>query len=328
MVSGRPKPDHADFGRLLFALDAEVVALTECRVASGWTLAFDKAPFAGLHYCTSGAARLIVGDDAPIALAPHMLIMTPPNRPYRFEVPDAKGALSPTRRQEARFRTDLPAGAIQRIVAGEEDPRLVLICGLFRVRYGASLDPFASMTAPITAAFEDTMRPAGSLHALLAEVREGQLGARAMARALLTEVLIALFRRQATVKAARLEPLSILHAPPIARALAEMTSRPDAPHSMDSLSRAAGLSRSAFALRFRSATGRTPMAALRDIRMGRAADLLARGNLTEEQVAGMVGYRSRSSFLRAFRAVHGATPSGYLAEAGGSPDTDAPSPVR
>jgi transcriptional regulator GlxA family with amidase domain len=48
--------------------------------------------------------------------------------------------------------------------------------------------------------------------------------------------------------------------------------------------------------------------ALRQMRMKRAADMLAARTFSIEQIARADGYRSRSSFLRAFRQVHGFVP--------------------
>ncbi|WP_084795261.1 helix-turn-helix domain-containing protein [Bradyrhizobium sp.] len=61
--------------------------------------------------------------------------------------------------------------------------------------------------------------------------------------------------------------------------------------------------------RFVCAIGCSPMVALRQIRMKRAADMLAARTFFVEQIARAVGYRSCSSFLRAFRRMHGYCPA-------------------
>lgn len=100
----------------------------------------------------------------------------------------------------------------------------------------------------------------------------------------------------------------MLSDPQIARAFADMLARPGSPHSVLTLSQAAGLSRSAFMARFADAFGCSPMAALRQLRMRHAAHLLAATTLSIEQIAHAVGYTSRSSFFRAFRQVYGHDP--------------------
>ena len=53
------------------------------------------------------------------------------------------------------------------------------------------------------------------------------------------------------------------------------------------------------------------MAVLRQLRMRRAAALLAASSLSIDQVSGEVGYVSRSSFFRAFTKAYGTDPSSY-----------------
>jgi AraC-like DNA-binding protein len=85
----------------------------------------------------------------------------------------------------------------------------------------------------------------------------------------------------------------MLHGTPIARAFAEMASRPSAPHIVQGLSHAVGLSRSAFMARFSLAFGKAPMALLRRVRMRQAAALLAANAFSIDQVALQAGCRVR-----------------------------------
>lgn len=50
---------------------------------------------------------------------------------------------------------------------------------------------------------------------------------------------------------------------------------------------------------------------LTDVRMQRAAELLAGGGLTVREVANRVGYRQPAQFAKAFRRSQGVAPSGY-----------------
>ena len=50
---------------------------------------------------------------------------------------------------------------------------------------------------------------------------------------------------------------------------------------------------------------------LTEVRMQRAAELLAGGNLTVREVANRVGYRQPAQFAKAFRRHHGAPPSSF-----------------
>jgi AraC-like DNA-binding protein len=54
---------------------------------------------------------------------------------------------------------------------------------------------------------------------------------------------------------------------------------------------------------------------LTEVRMRRAAQLLAAGDATVREVAGQVGYRQPAQFAKAFRRTHGLSPSAYRAGA-------------
>jgi AraC-like DNA-binding protein len=83
--------------------------------------------------------------------------------------------------------------------------------------------------------------------------------------------------------------------------------------TVNALARAVGLSRSAFAARFRGQVGCGPMEYLADIRMKQALALL-RAHRTSPlwEIGRRVGYQDESSFARAFKLHFGVAPRVYL----------------
>lgn len=81
--------------------------------------------------------------------------------------------------------------------------------------------------------------------------------------------------------------------------------------SVESLAREARMSRSAFALRFRTVLGETPLEYLTQWRMYRAAAMIRSNNTSLSEVASAVGYGSESSFSRVFRREMGLAPREY-----------------
>ena len=77
------------------------------------------------------------------------------------------------------------------------------------------------------------------------------------------------------------------------------------------------MSRSVFAARFAGALGRAPIEFLTELRLARAARILAGTDLPVKTVARRVGYSSRSSFTRAFLARHGLAPMAFRSAARG-----------
>lgn len=254
-----------------------------------------------------------VGTGPAIPLTPHTLVITPPRQHFRIDAVTDQGSASRTGLVEARWKSSDVSGPLKRISAGGNEPEVTMICGCFKASYGSSIDLFATLASPIVERFNAADLLGYRLKAALAELADRQVGMQAMTTALLKQVLITLLRRSLSVGELRLEQFSILSDPQVTRAFARMAANPGALHSVTTLSETAGLSRSAFMARFAAAVGCSPMAALRQLRMRRASNLLTANVLSIDQIAHAVGYASRSSFSRTFRHVFGNDPAEYRA---------------
>jgi AraC-like DNA-binding protein len=308
-VSDRPNLalSRSDLDVLMATLDVDVIGLIECLVSPGWRLSFGSSDAPAIHYNLSGTGRMVVGGFSAFSLVPHTLVITPAKKPFYIEVDDGTAAKT-VNVVEAQWDPRF-GERIQRFVAGDVDPMVMLICGYFRATYGSSIDLFAGLSTPIVERFEPADELGSKLQAALAEISGRQVGMQAMTTAILKQVLVTLVRRSLNSTSVWLERFSILSDRQIALAFADMVARPSADHSVMALAQKAGLSRSAFMARFVRAIGCSPMVALRQMRMKRAADMLAARTFSVEQIARAVGYRSCSSFLRAFRQVHGYVPA-------------------
>lgn len=85
------------------------------------------------------------------------------------------------------------------------------------------------------------------------------------------------------------------------------------PLNVPAMARAALMSPSLFARRFREAYGETPYAYLQTRRAERAMALLRRGDLSVTDVCMVVGFTSLGSFSSAFTRLVGESPSAYRA---------------
>jgi AraC family transcriptional activator of mtrCDE len=311
-VNGQPlqRISRSDLENLMTTLEVSFVKLTECLVSPGWRLALGGIDAYGIHYNMSGSGRMIVGNHPPINLRPHTLVILPRLTPFVLEGPDN---LSDEARRSTMQGSQMsfPADALHRFVAGEGEPKLMLICGYFNALYGSSIDLFRALTMPIVEQFDAADQLDQKLKSALAELAAQEVGMRAMATGLLKLVLVALLRRSLASLNVWVERFSMLGDPQIARAFAEMAARPAASHTVQSLSQRVGLSRSAFMARFTAAFDQAPMAVLRQLRLRHAAVLLSSNTLAIDQIAYGVGYKSRSSFSRAFRKMYGRDPSDY-----------------
>ena len=311
-MSNRPAskiPKH-DFDRLLSTLEVNFVRLTECLIGSGWRLSFQPEELPAVHYTIHGSGRFGIGQTFSVDLDPHSLVIVPPGKTFHIDSMVKHRPVGTLEYDSLKWPL-VPPGEVRRIIAGEGEPKMLVICGFFRASYGTSLDLFSSHGAPIFEKFDSKDRLDQTLRAALDELVAQEIGSGAMTASLLKQVLIAVFRRSMGSMDLWIERFSALRDLHVARALAEMVARPGAPHTLQSLAEVSGLSRSGFVERFTTVFGRAPMTVLRQLRLKHAAHLLNMDGVSVEQAANATGYQSRSSFVRAFRKAHGCDPSEY-----------------
>src|SRR6202049_2409780 len=99
--------------------------------------------------------------------------------------------------------------------------------------------------------------------------------------------------------------------PQIGAALKAMHEKVENPWTVETLAVAAGMSRSAFALRCKEILGETPLEYLTNWRMYKATGLLQEHDKKLFDVAKSVGYDSDAAFSKAFRRVFGIAPRQY-----------------
>ncbi|HWY44442.1 MAG TPA: AraC family transcriptional regulator [Candidatus Sulfotelmatobacter sp.] len=97
----------------------------------------------------------------------------------------------------------------------------------------------------------------------------------------------------------------------LSKAIQAMHSGIDRSWSVASLAREARMSRSAFALKFKTVLGQTPLEYLTQWRVYRAGDMIRSNHTSFSEVAAAVGYGSESSFSRVFRREMGMAPREY-----------------
>ena len=97
----------------------------------------------------------------------------------------------------------------------------------------------------------------------------------------------------------------------ISAALHLLHEKPEQHWTLQSLAEEIGMSRAAFARRFRELVGLPMFEYLTNIRIERARELLSAGNLPITEVAYRVGYESSVAFTKTFRKQTGLTPAKY-----------------
>jgi AraC family transcriptional regulator, activator of mtrCDE len=302
-----------DLDKLMTTLEVDNVRLSECTLASSEQLDLAREGAPTIHYVLQGSGSIAVDDRPLTRLAPHTVVIVPRNSSQK--ILGSGKVLAPQRGPLRPSGMAFIPGSTHRHHVGDDGPSLTLVSGYFHALYGARFDLFASLESPIVEAFDAHDQLGQLMSYAMAELAAEEVGGGPMAKALLKLVLLALLRRSLISSDSWVERFAIPNDPPIARAFAEMASRPSLQHSVQALAHSAGLSRSAFMARFAAAFGESPMSVLRRLRMRNAATLLAANAPSIDQVALLAGYQSRSSFTRTFRRLYGTDPTDYRAGA-------------
>ena len=95
----------------------------------------------------------------------------------------------------------------------------------------------------------------------------------------------------------------------LSRALRHIHQNADQEIDINTLARIAGMSRTAFAVRFHDVMGKPPAAYMTDWRMLQARRLLLRTDIAIGEIMERVGYGSDAAFIRAFKRTFGETPA-------------------
>jgi len=110
----------------------------------------------------------------------------------------------------------------------------------------------------------------------------------------------------------------------LSRALRHIHQYPDHDLDLDKLAQVAGMSRTAFATRFKEVLGTPPAAYLAQWRMLTARRLLMQTKLPTADIVERIGYGSGASFIRAFKRMLGVTPGAVRSQCVFPVDDDHP----
>lgn len=151
-----------------------------------------------------------------------------------------------------------------------------------------------------------------SIQLFAAEAAQSCLGSYLVLKRLADILLLQLIREHVSSSTCRATSwLRGLSDPRIGGVLRSMHDKIEQPWTVGELATVAGMSRSAFALRFREVVGETPLDYLTRWRVYRAAVLLREGNRKLTEIANAVGYDSDGSFHKTFKRIVGVTPGEY-----------------
>ena len=292
--------------KLLSNLAVEVQAFALCELDSGWRLCLPGPPAALIHFVLQGEGRLAAPNGSGVLdLLSSWMAVVPAGKQHTLETGEPV---------EHEVRIDAPPSGppIHHIVAGPSPQHdLIIACGVVNARFGEAIDVFDHLPDLLSVDLSDVPHAAQLFHDILHEQTKGLPGSKTLISALMTQLLVHLFRDLANAPPSSLPWLAALDDTRLMRAVDQVLQDPGAHHSVDSLADAAYMGRSAFAEHFTSHFSRSPMSFVNHVRMERAAKLLREGHLSIEQIANRMGFASRSHFSQGFKRHTGQAPGDY-----------------
>jgi AraC-like DNA-binding protein len=222
---------------------------------------------------------------------------------------------SPQTRPKSSFR-EVAAKARNNIAYyGGGGAPTTIVCGSFSFDR-ASLRPITQLLPSFILIKSDQARTLAlhtTMQALSSEMAEQVPGSEVVATRLAEVLFIQVLRAHIASEPERSKGwLRAVFDPQVGTALRAIHDKVNRPWTVESLAEAAGMSRSAFAARFKEILGQTPLDYVTEWRMQKAMQLLHQRDKKLIDVARSVGYESDAAFSKAFKRVVGANPGEYL----------------
>ena len=290
---------------LLGALAVEIEAFAICEIGDEVALIFPPIDAIEVHHVLEGTLYLRVGDNEPLVAGPGSMILAPPgNIQFLAATPDT---IDHTPVGEVCI--PVREGMLQVDTTDGKPTTLRIACGAVVPNREGSYGPLEGLVRPVAEDLSDVAVVSTAFSSLLEEVASPMEGTRALTSALMKACLVVLLRRHIHSSRDTGAVPALIHDVRLGRAIATVLDRPAAAHSVDTLAKEAGMSRSAFSREFKASLGMTPKEYVSRVRMGLAHRLLTSTGIRVEAVAATVGFSSRSHFSSAFREHFGIDPS-------------------
>ena len=262
-----------------------------------WGMDMPDGPFAQFHLVVRG--NCLVGTPEfvePLALCSGDVIVFPHGQRHWIADSSKSRRLPGTEILDEHLRGETPSVA--------KGKRTTLICGHFE--FANKFDhPFLSSLPNLIHISDDERRTFTWLEtATTLMMQEADLdapGADVVVNRLAEVLFIQLLRAYFLQAGHSLGFCAALQDGLISHALKLLHSEPEDDWSLERIANKIGMSRSAFAARFKDLVGMTPMSYLANWRMCQARELLTNQQLTLAEVAERVGYLSVSAFSHAFK---------------------------
>lgn len=301
-------------------MDVRVEAFAICRIARDAALVVPAISDLKIMYVLKGTLHLSVEGCDPLVSPVGSIILLPKNLARTLSGPE------PVKRtfriEEALHKGLHNLMYIDAFVGAEHEIRV--LCGRIQIGLAADFDAFGGLVRPISAKPDNDAFVRSAFETMLDESRFRAAGSQILANTLMKACLVELLRHDLDQLHHPGSSPATLMKPGVSRSVIAILSQPSAAHTVASLAKTAGMSRSAFAKAFVETTGTTPIEFVTRARLAKARDLIEATEGSITSIAMAVGFASRSHFSSRFRERYGEDPTAYRKRIRQNPASDGP----
>jgi AraC-like DNA-binding protein len=292
---------------LLGTLSVEIEAFAICEIGENVRLIIPPVDMIEVHHILEGTLHLRIDENETVVAGPGAMLIVPPGRLQHL----AASGDAVTNREAYEVCVPVRDGMLVVDATDGKEPSLRIACGAVMPDTGGSYGLLDTLARPIVENLSDVPVVSAAFAALLEEVSAPTEGTTALTSALMKACMVVLLRRHLEASRIAGTAPALFHDRRLSRAIAAILDRPAADHSVTTLAKEAGMSRSAFAREFKAELDLTPMEFVARVRLNLAHRLLVSTGMGVEGIAAAVGFGSRSHFSRLFRQRYGTDPSSF-----------------
>lgn len=286
-----------------------------------WGMEMPASTFALFHLIVRGRCVLEASGllEAPRPLSPGDIVMFPRGDAHALSDDSASARIPGPQVMAAHINGEQAfAGA---------GPTTTLVCGHFEFDRGVD-HPFLRDLPPLIHLQQSDPRELSWLetvtNTIIQETDSGRPGSEAVVTRLAEVLFVHVLRAQMAQAVPPNGYLAALRDNKIKKAMDIIHAGSQSRLSLDGIAQAVGMSRSAFAARFKDLVGLTPMSYLADWRMLKARDLLETTGEPIGHICEQVGYFSEAAFSRTFKRRFGRNPGAVRRAARSQPQSEEP----
>src|SRR5919106_453335 len=279
--------------------------LSRSEMTAPWGFAVAGRDFATFHLVLEGGGFVDVAGRRLRIEAGDLVILPQGNDHAVRDAPDSRV----TRLEDLISHATMDSRGT--LHTGGDGPRTVIVCGAFHFEEPATHPLLLGLPSLIYLRTRSASHWVRTAVKFLKQESDGNRPGADLVITRLADVLFieALRAHLASPEGRRSGLAAALRDPRVGKALGLIHRQLRSSWSVDRLAREAGMSRTAFSLRFRELMGESPMRYATRCRIDYAAGLLRASDESLSEVASRVGYGSEIGFGRAFKRLVGTSPA-------------------